>query len=117
MSLAMSNYKQFKKVYFKDFVLTVNQYSKADCYCMINANVIEIHNFLKNDDTMFIVSKKFCSYESLYTYPFNSEKLKIFVCDKLCDNLEWWRLLHIDSKCFVFPLRNKHVSFSILHTL
>lgn len=60
---------------------------------------------------MFIVGKKFCSYESLYTYPFNSEKLKIFVCDKLCDNLECWRLLHIDSKCFVFPLRNKHDHF------
>lgn len=83
---------------------------------MINDQIIEIHNFLKND-IILILGKKFCTYESLYTYPFTSKNLKIYVIDKLHDDLECWRLSHIDSKCFVFPFNNKHVSFPLLHTL
>jgi len=112
----MLNHKQFKKVSFKDFVLTVHQYSKSDCYCMINDQIIEIHNFLRNNDIILILGRKFCTYESLYTYPFTSKNLKIFVIDKLNDDLECWKLSHIDSKCFVFPFNNKHVSFPLLHT-
>ena len=76
----MLNYKQFKKIYFKDFLLT--QYFKSDYYCMINDQIIEIHNFLKSNDIILILDRKFYTYESLYTftlYPFTSKNLKIFV--------------------------------------
>ncbi|EFN85691.1 hypothetical protein EAI_15691, partial [Harpegnathos saltator] len=91
----MLSYKQFKKVYFRDCVLTINNYSKVNCYCMIGTQVIEIPNFIKTEDTVLIIGKKFCKYESLYSYPFNSEILNIFVIEKLSDNLERWNLLDI----------------------
>jgi len=94
-----------------------DQYSISDCYCMINDQIIEIHNFLRNNDIILILGRKFCTYEFLYTYLFTSKNLKVFVIDiKLHDDLECWKLSHIDSKCFVFPFNNKHVSFPLLHT-
>jgi len=73
----MLKYKQIKKVSFKDFVLTVYQYSKSDYYCMINDQVIEIHNFLRNNDIILILGRKFCTYESLYL-SFYFKKFKNF---------------------------------------
>lgn len=67
------SYKQFQKIHFNNFVLTTNYYSEANCYCMIGNQVIKMYNILNNENTVLIVGKKFCRYESLYSYPFNSK--------------------------------------------
>jgi len=55
---------------------------------MINDQIIENHNFLRNNDIILILGRKFRTYESLYIYPFTLKNLKIFVIDKLHDDLE-----------------------------
>lgn len=107
---------QYKKVYFKDFILKIYSHSKADCYCLIKSNVVQIHNFIKlKHGGAMIVEKMFTKYGSLYNYPFPSQELDIFVVEQLSD-LKMWQLINIDAKCLIFPYKEKYISFPLLHT-
>lgn len=84
------NFLQYKKLVYKDFELTVNSYSKADCFCLLpNRVVIEIHNICINNNNNnsnayilhgkeFIICEPFC-------YPINSSLLNIFILRGLSD--------------------------------
>lgn len=101
-----------------EFTLTVFSYAEADCYCMIGNEIIQIHNFLTLlNGEILVVAKAFTSYKSLYTYPFESCYMKIFLIDRLMSNLFYWNSLDIKCKCFVYPLKESFVSFQLLHTL
>ncbi|KYM96038.1 hypothetical protein ALC62_13308 [Cyphomyrmex costatus] len=109
--------KQYKKIIFKNFMLSTYSFSQADCYCIINNKVIQIHNFVTHkDNSTSIIGKKFLSYSSLYTYPFNSRDLNIFKINDISSDVELWPITNVYCKTFVFPFKNCYVSFPILHT-
>ncbi|KAB0790671.1 hypothetical protein PPYR_09371 [Photinus pyralis] len=111
-------YKQFKKVYFKNYQFSVTSLSNADSYCMIKEKVIQIHNFIcYSDGSLVIIGKMFSSYSCLYDYPFSSSSLNIHVVDKLSE-LQSWPLSNVNGKCIVFPYKDhRFVSMPLLHTL
>lgn len=53
--------KQYKKLHLNNFILTIKQYSNADCYCLIddgNIIVVEVQNIVTTfEDAIFIIGK------------------------------------------------------------
>lgn len=43
--------KQYKKIIFNNFMLSTYTFSQADCYCMINSKIVQIHNFVTHKDS------------------------------------------------------------------
>lgn len=117
------NCKQFKKLTHPDFVLKIYSYSKADAYCLLNENiVIEIHNIITVPDSsnndVFIVGKQFKSYESFYTYPFESKYLSICKVIKLTDEIQMWSVNNIKGKCMLFPINDQsYLSLPLIHSI
>lgn len=114
--------KQYKKLYLNNYILTIKQYSNADCSCLIddgNIISIEIQNIVKTSEgAIFIIGKQFNKYSAFYDYPYNSSKLHINIIENLSENLRGWPISIIYGKCFVFPITwNSFVSFPIIHSL
>jgi len=86
--------KQYKKLYLNNFILTIKQYSSADCYCLIddeNITVVEIENIVTTtEDVIFIIGKQFNKYSCFYDYPYDSSKLHINVIEHPSENLKAW---------------------------
>lgn len=115
-----TNYKQFKKVIFNDFLLTNCDFSKADCYFLTkDRNVVKIYNIVSNKcDDNFLIGKYFTECSSLYDYPFSSSYLNIYELRGGFSNLQKWAFSDIATKCIIFPSSQKNifVSFPLLHT-
>ncbi|XP_050301638.1 uncharacterized protein LOC126739865 isoform X1 [Anthonomus grandis grandis] len=113
-------HQQFSKIIFHDTTFSVLHHSKADCYCLTkNGNkIVEIHNILKADDNnIYVVGKEFISYSDLYSYPYPSSHLTIFVVNNLSD-FKIWSINDIFGKCFVLPFRQKGcVAIPIIHSI
>lgn len=56
--------QQYKRLFIKNFVVSVNSVSKGDSYCFVHGNlVVEIHNILQYPTKeKFAIGKKFESY-------------------------------------------------------
>lgn len=122
--LINSNYynwkKQYKKLYFNNITLTVYLYNKSNSYCSFeNRNVVvQIHNIVvTTKGQIYIIEKQFLEYLDLYSYPYKSSDLKIFVT-KTLSTFKLWSFNKVFSKCIVFLFNNvSFVSLPIIHTL
>lgn len=113
--------KQYKKLYLNNFILTIKQYSNADCYCLVNDEniiIVEIQNIITTEDDIFIIGKQFNKYSCFYDYPYDSSELHINVIENMSDDLRAWPISTICAKSIVFPINNNcFVSFPIIHSL
>lgn len=114
-----STSKQFKKLTYKAITLAVKNYSNSDAYYLNKDGLlIELHNIIVNlSCETILVGKKFLVYESLYSYPFDSKTINIYVLENL-SGIETWSLKDLIAKCILFPNGNKSsswVSFPLLH--
>lgn len=116
-----SNCKQFKKLRIKLITFSITSYCNADCYCLINGwMIVQINNIVLSNGNIYIIGKKFCKNESLYTYPFNSVGLDIYVVSQLSDEFDIWGLNDITAKCIVTPYvidKNKYVAMPLIHSI
>ena len=112
--------KQFSKVIFHDTTLSVISQAKADRYCLHkNGNkVIEIHNIINaSDNEIYLIGKEFVCYSNLYSYPYPSSELNIFVVNNLSE-LKIWPISTIVGKCVVLPFKEKgFVTIPIIHSI
>ncbi|XP_030754939.1 uncharacterized protein LOC115881541 isoform X1 [Sitophilus oryzae] len=116
-------HKQFGKIIFHETTLSVITQAKADCYCLCqndkgNNKVIEIHNIIKaSDNEIYLIGKEFLYYSDLYSYPYPSSELSIYVVNNLSD-LKIWSITRIIGKCVVLPFKEKgFVAFPIIHSI
>lgn len=111
--------KKFKKLSLKNYFLTIYSYSKADCYCYTNANVIQIENFIRENNTdneIKIIGRYFTSRNSFYVYPFDSKDLCIYLVSGLTDSTKTWHISEIIGKCMILPYQDNFVSIPLFHT-
>lgn len=111
--------KQYMKLYFENFILTIKQYSKADCYCLIDdGTVVEIQNIVITNNAIFIIGKQFKEYSSFYEYPYQSSQLNIKTMKNLSNDITAWPISHICGKCIIFPTDcNSFISLPIIHSI
>lgn len=112
--------KQYKKIFYNNFTLSVKSYSMKDAYCMTKKGlVIEIHHICTDiNDEMHIIGKQFLNYKSLYNYPINSKDINIYVISDVSD-LQVWKISEVLAKCMVFPNGMNSLNFvsiPLLHT-
>ncbi|KAB0790109.1 hypothetical protein PPYR_15576, partial [Photinus pyralis] len=105
-SVINDNYRQYKKIHWKDITISVKSHSIADCYCLTKQKtVVQIENILaciNRKNTFFIVSE-FEKYDSLYHYPINSKQLYIYKMKNLSTNMKIISHIDIQAKCIVIP--------------
>lgn len=110
--------KQYKKLKYGNLVFQIKSGRFADCFCLVNENiVIEIHNILiRSDNLLFLYGKKFCSYTSYYSYPYDSQNLNISLIKDKSENFSIWSANEIIAKCFILPTDSGfYVSFPLLY--
>lgn len=107
------------KLYFENFILTIKQYSKAACYCLIDdGTVVEIQNIVITNNAIFIIGKQFKEYSSFYEYPYQSSQLNINTMKNLSNDITAWPISHICGKCIIFPTDcNSFISLPIIHSI
>lgn len=114
-------YKQFKKLRFKFFTLTIKRHSSADCYCLTKDNLIlQILNIIVGlDGEILIIGKYFLSYDSFYSYLIESKNLHIFQVKNLSAEIHTWSYKVIIAKCILLPIivDKIWISFPIIHSL
>lgn len=65
----------------------------------------------------FTLSVEFLYYSDLYSYPYPSSELTIYVVNNLSD-LKIWSITRIIGKCVVLPFKEKgFVAFPIIHSI
>lgn len=117
--LSRTGSKQYNKIFFQNVKFCTYYYSRNNSYCLSEEKkVLQIHNILVYSETNIIfICKQFLSYKSLFTYPFDSSNLQIFVVDNLSVLIEI-NITDILTKCIVFPLKdNTLASFPLLHNI
>lgn len=117
-TLTYTGFSQYVKICLEKMTFTIFNYSAKNSYCMSKENkVLQIHNILvdSNGEIIFIC-KEFLSYKSLFSYPFESSDLQIFIVDVLSKLLKDVNFHEILTKCIVFPLENNScAAFPLLH--
>lgn len=116
--LSRTGCNQYNKICFQTVKLCTYYYARNNSYCLsLEKKVLQIHNILVYSETNIIfICKQFLSYKSLYTYPFDTSTLQIFVVETLSD-IEV-NITDILTKCIVFPLKdNTLAAFPLLHNI
>lgn len=115
------HYKQFKKLRFEFFTLTIKRHSSADCYCLTKDNlVLQILNIVVGlEGEILIIGKYFLSYDSFYSYPIESKNFHIFQVKNLSLEIHTWSYKIIIAKCILLPIivDKIWISFPTIHSL
>lgn len=97
--------EQYKKV------RTSNKYfhvQSADAYCLTKANeVLKIENIIKCNDENYLIGRKFGEKSNLFSYPFSSSLIDIYIVSTL-GPLHRWCLDDIEKKVILLPLPEKN---------
>ncbi|XP_057668135.1 uncharacterized protein LOC130901070 isoform X1 [Diorhabda carinulata] len=108
--------QQFHKLRLPGITLSACNHSKADSYVLIGNKIVEIHNIVKSADSqIYLIGKEFLGYSDLYTYPYPSSNLNIFIVENLTD-LKIWPVGKITAKCIVLELRGSLMAMPIIHS-
>lgn len=117
-----NNYKQYKKLLFKNTTFSVLTHSRADAYCIIDdVTIIQIENILTDiqGNQIFLLGKKMLLVSPFFCEPVDSTLLGIHVIQQPHNSaLQIW---NIDSKTsiaksLVFPYLENYVSFPLIHS-
>jgi len=115
--------KQYKKVRTSNTYFLVQS---SDAYCLTNANeVVKIENIIKCTDRNYLIGRKFENKSDLFSYPFSSSIINIYIVSSL-GSLQRWCFDDIKKKVVILTLpekcseddriRSKSVSFPMPHS-
>lgn len=108
------NFKtQYKKLYFHDFCIDVNDIKNNSL--LVDGKFIEVYNFVKVDDTVYIIGKELLKSNDIYLQPITSSQLSI-CCVTENNILKSWLCSGIESKLCKFSHNGKIYVFPLLHT-
>lgn len=98
--------EQYKKVRTPDKKFIIRS---ADAYCLTKANeVIKIENIIKCTDGNYFIGRKFKDKSDLFSYPFSSSCINIYIVSTL-GSLGRWCLNDIRKKVVLLPFPEKDV--------
>jgi len=114
---SVSQYKEI--IIYKYHFVTCH---KHDRYALLkNGNIVQIFNIvLKNLQEIHcvdLICKQFTKYSNYFTYPCESQKLKIYRMYKLEDSFKIINLAKIEAKCIVFEDNISYIGYPLLHTI
>ncbi|KAK4886523.1 hypothetical protein RN001_002794 [Aquatica leii] len=113
-----SSYRQYKKLKYKSFTLSIKSHSVSDCYYIAKDNdIYEVQNIIIDQNSALILAHKFLLKESFYVYPIDSKTLNVYVVSQISEQLEVHPVSHISGKCFLIPTNDGKVAFPIIHSL
>lgn len=115
-----SNLNQYKEIIIDKYHFVACH--RADRYALLkNGNIIQIFNIvLKNAQEIHcsdLICKQFTKYSNYFSYPCESQKLKIYRMYKLEDSFKIINLSEVEAKCIVFEDNISYIGYPLLHTL
>ena len=105
---------QYKRLYASSYTLTITEPDNA---VLIRDATYVVINILIHQEKQKIVCRKFKTKESLYTYPFNSEKIHISVVSSLEKHLSVFNADEVSAKVVLLPLNHKFVSIPLIESV
>lgn len=111
--------RQYKKLNLSLFTLTIHEHSTADCYFLSkNSEVVQVLNIICKEENIWVIGKKFIHCNStFYKYPFDSERLQIYILDRIDDKILFWTYKDIYNKCLIFPYKQMFISVPLIRSL
>ena len=89
--------------------------STGDNIFLVGHKVCLVKNIIQNDNGVFIVYTEFSQQSPFYTYPFNSDRINIFVVSHASDELKSVEVSALQQKCVALPYRDGFVAIPLLH--
>ena len=89
--------------------------STGDNIFLVGEKVCLVKNIIQNDNGVFIVYTEFSQQSPFYTYPFNSDRINIFVVNHASDELKSVEVSALRQKCVALPYRDGFVAIPLLH--
>ena len=87
----------------------------GDNIFLVGDKVCLVKNIIQNDNGVFIVYTEFSQQSPFYTYPFNSDRINIFVASHASDELKSVEVSALQQKCVALPYRDGFVAIPLLH--
>jgi len=108
--------KQFSHIKMRSFTFDSRKISdryallKSGCIAEIN-NVIQLHS----SDDIVIICKTFTTMDNFFSYPVESQQVRIYKVSKLSHNFHVYGVSEISCKCLVLPRKDYFVAMPMLH--
>lgn len=82
---------------------------------LVGDKVCLIKNIIQNDNGVYAIYTEFSRQSSFYTYPFNSDRMNIFVVNDASDELKSVEVSALRQKCVALPYRDGFMAIPLLH--
>lgn len=110
----MDNLKSYKTLTFKHFVLKTN--FPNNCCTLKNGELIIINNFVKQNNSLNMIGRKYLKKDCFYNNPCHSSEINIFsVSDKNLGPSEHFDVADIYYKCLKLKFEEQYVIMPLLH--
>lgn len=87
----------------------------GDNMFLVGDKVCLIKNIIQNDNGVYAIYTEFSRQSPFYTYPFNSDRMNIFVVNDASDELKSVEVSALRQKCVALPYRDGFVAIPLLH--
>lgn len=87
----------------------------GDNMFLVGDKVCLIKNIIQNDNGVYAIYTEFSRQSPFYTYPFNSDRMNIFVVNDAYDELKSVDVSALRQKCVALPYRDGFVAIPLLH--
>lgn len=87
----------------------------GDNMFLVGDKVCLIKNIIQNDNGVYAIYTEFSRQSPFYTYPFNSNRMNIFVINDQSDELKSVEVSALQQKCVALPYRDGFVAIPLLH--
>ena len=87
----------------------------GDNMFLVGDTVCLIKNIIQNDNGVYAIYTEFTRQSPFYTYPFNSDRMNIFVLNDASGELKLVEVSALRQKCVALPHRDGLVAIPLLH--
>ncbi|KAK3909809.1 Halomucin [Frankliniella fusca] len=108
--------QQYRRLKAGSLLLKTN---RADsCFKTANGDIVILSNIVRWNRKIYLVGRKFQTYENFYEYPIESSELGIFRVSDLSREKSTFRLRDVQCKCYLMPDgRHFYLCFAIVKFL
>lgn len=111
---------QYKEIIFDKYHFITNR--KSDCYTLLkNGSIVQIFNIVSTNlqeiHCIRLICKQFLKYDSYFSYPCDSRKLKIFRISELETEFKIFSILEVEAKYIVLKDNISYIAYPLLHTI
>lgn len=98
---------QFEAAVYSECRLKVSP--SNNCFVeLVNGDLFKIENFVRLENQVLIVGRKFLENESLFQEPTDSKKIGISIVSRLSNHMDFWPIEYVRHKALEIPLPKKN---------